>query len=311
MKSITLLPEQKTFFRQIADLAFVNPFGFERESADCRILNVAHGTLGLFQRAEKIQTLLTEYFQAIQPLSEFAINAFQGKNRDSMQYAWLFYQFHEFQDRFNRFIADQERAGDAAIVLPFAEELTGRILKAGFTESECANFVALFYQLHRGFHFINTSVTGRSRSIVELRMHLWNNIFTFDPHWYLDYLMGRMEDFSTLLLGATGSGKSMAARAIGYSGFIPYDLRKRRFQESFTRSFQAMNLAQFPASLLESELFGHKKGAFTGAIDNHQGLFSRCSANGAVFIDEIGEIDVPTQVKLLNVIQDRTFCPVG
>ncbi len=120
-----------------------------------------------------------------------------------------------------------------------------------------------------------------------------------------------MEDFSTLLLGATGTGKSLAAHTIGCSGFIPFDLKKRRFQESFTRSYQAINLSQYPASLLESELFGHKKGAFTGAIEQHQGLFARCSVYGAVFIDEIGDIDMPTQVKLLNVIQDRIFSPVG
>ena len=137
------------------------------------------------------------------------------------------------------------------------------------------------------------------------------NIFTFNPHWYLDYLLGRMEEFSTLLLGATGSGKSLVAHAIGCSGFIPFDVKRRRFQESFTRSFQSINLAQFPALLLESELFGHKKGAFTGAIENHPGLFARCSPFGAVFIDEIGDIDIPTQVKLLNVIQDRVFSPVG
>lgn len=120
-----------------------------------------------------------------------------------------------------------------------------------------------------------------------------------------------MEDFSTLLLGETGTGKSMIAQAIGSSGYIPFDLDRRSFRESFTGAFQAINLSQYPASLLESELFGHKKGAFTGAIDSHQGLFARCSSHGAVFIDEIGDIDLPTQVKLLTVIQDRVFSPVG
>ncbi len=306
-----LLPEQNTFFKQIADLAFANPFSREREQADCQLLNIAPNTLDLYQRSEKIQPLLFEHLQQLQPLNEFRITDFQGKTRETLIYAWLFYRFHEFQDRFNQFIINQAQAGDRSLELPFAGELSDCFLQAGFTENQCAKYIALFYQLHRGFYFINSSVSGDCPSIVELRMRLWNNIFTFNPHWYLDYLLGHMEDFSTLLLGATGSGKSLAAHAIGCSGFIPYEFKRRRFQESFTGSFLAINLAQFPASLLESELFGHKKGAFTGAIDNHPGVFARCSANGAVFIDEIGDIDIPTQVKLLNVIQDRTFSPVG
>jgi hypothetical protein len=256
-----LLPEQRDFFRQIADLAFVNPFSRERELADWRLLNRAPGGLDLSQRAEEIQPLLRERLQQLQPLSDFRITVYQGKVREIMEYAWLFYQFHEFQDRFNQFIVDQERAGDEPLELPFAAELTGCFQRAGFGDVACAKYIALFYQLQRGFYFINSSVSGDCPSIVELRMRLWNNIFTFNPHWYLDYLLGRMEEFSTLLLGATGSGKSLVARAIGCSGFIPFDLKRRRFQESFTRSFQAINLAQFPASLLESELFGHKKGA--------------------------------------------------
>ena len=306
-----LSPEQNDFFKQIADLAFVNPFGKEREEADCRLLNSAPNTLDLSQRSEKIQTLLRDRLQQLRPLSQFRIADYQDKTREIMEYAWLFYQFHEFQDRFNRFIVDQEQAGDESLELSFAAELIGCFQRAGFKDAECAKYCALFYQLHRGFYFINSSVSGDCPSIIELRMRLWNNIFTFNPRWYLAYLCGRMEEFSTLLLGSTGSGKSLVAHAIGCSGFIPFDMKRRCFQESFTRSFQAINLAQFPVSLLESELFGHKKGAFTGAIENHPGVFARCSANGAVFIDEIGDIDIPTQVKLLNVIQDRTFSPVG
>ena len=306
-----LNPEQRDFFNQVSTLAFVNPFSKEREQADCRLLNIAPNTLDIFQRNEKIQALLFTQLQKLQSLDKFLITNYQDKTREAMKFSWLFYQFHEFQTQFNQFIEDQSQAGDTPIELPFAKEIIHHFQQAGFTDSETEKYIALFYQLHRGFYFINSAISGDCHAIIQLRMRLWNNIFTFDPHWYLDYLCGKMEDFSTLLLGETGTGKSLVAHTIGCSGLIPFNLIKRRFQESFTRCFQAINLSQYPASLLESELFGHKKGAFTGAIDHHQGIFARCSTHGAVFIDEIGDIDIPTQVKLLNVIQDRIFSPVG
>ncbi len=306
-----LNPKQQDFFNQISNLAFVNPFSKEREQADCGLLNMKTGKLGLLQRTEIIQKLLQEQLQQLERGDGFQISQFQGKAHEIIKLAWLFYQYHEYQERFNKFIKEQNSLGDELIELPFADRLIKQFQEADFTELETKKFIALFYQLSRGFYFINSSISGDCSTIIELRMHLWNNIFTFNPQWYLKYLCGKMEDFSTLLLGETGTGKSLAAFAIGCSGFIPFDLAKRRFRESFTRSYQAMNLSQYPSSLLESELFGHKKGAFTGAIELHEGLFARCSAHGAVFIDEIGDIDMPIQVKLLNILQDRTFSPVG
>ncbi len=306
-----LLPEQLHFFTQVAGLAFVNPFSQKREQEDCALLNILPQTLDIYHRSEKIQLQLHAQFEQLQPLTEFRITAYQGKTQDIMKFSWLFYQFHEFQVEFNHFIDEQRKEGDKPIELPCAKELNHRFQLAGFTRLETEKFIALFYQLHRGFYFISTAILGDCPSIIELRVRLWHNIFTFNPQWYMDYLCGKMEDFSTLLLGATGTGKTLIAHTIGCSGFIPFDLSKSRFKESFTRSFQFINLSQYPSSLLESELFGHKKGAFTGAIEHHEGLFTRCSEYGAVFIDEIGDIDMPTQVKLLNVIQDRTFCPVG
>ena len=307
----TFNPEQQNFFNQIADLAFVNPFSKQREQADCNLLNIPVDTLDLFQRSDKIKALLFEQLQKLKGETTFQIKNYQGKTQETVKLAWLFYQYHDFQNSFNQFIINQSQSGDTPIELPFAKELCERFQQTGFLDPEIEKYIALFYQLHRGFYFINSAISGDCPAIIELRMRLWNNIFTFNPQWYLDYLCGKMEDFSTLLLGATGTGKSLAAHTIGCSGYIPYDLSKKRFKESFTSSYQAINLSQYPASLLESELFGHKKGAFTGAIEQHQGLFSRCSAHGAVFIDEIGDIDLPTQVKLLNVIQDRIFSPVG
>jgi DNA-binding NtrC family response regulator len=172
-------------------------------------------------------------------------------------------------------------------------------------------YVAIFYQTRRAFHFISQSLVGNSPCMKQLRKRLWDNIFTHDSRWYVRCFWNRMEDFSTLLLGETGTGKGAAAFALGRSGFIPYDPARRCFTESFTRAFVPINLSQYPESLIESELFGHRKGAFTGAVEKHDGVFSRCSPHGAIFLDEIGDVAVPIQIKLLQVLQQRTFSPVG
>lgn len=306
-----LSSEQRNFFAQIAALAFVNPFSRERAQAEWQAIDLAPRAVSVAERRQLLAERLDSRLLEISGQTGFDIRRYEGKVQETMHLAWLVKIFYTYQTRFDNFIQAQQQAGDKSLEMPFAREIVEEFERASFTRQQTAHYIALLFQLQRAFRFIDEAVSGNSDAMVEIRKRLWNNIFTVNPAWYLSYLCRRMEDFSLLLLGETGTGKSLVAKAVGCSGYIPFDPATRRFTESFTASFTAINLSQYSAGVLESELFGHKKGAFTGAIDNHSGLFAKCSRHGSVFIDEIGEIDIPIQVKLLNVLQDRVYSPVG
>ncbi|EQL41571.1 ATPase AAA, partial [Pseudomonas aeruginosa VRFPA03] len=127
------------------------------------------------------------------------------------------------------------------------------------------------------------SLVGTSRAIQQVRQMMQQVADT---------------DASVLILGESGTGKEVVARNLHYHS-------KRR-----EGPFVPVNCGAIPAELLESELFGHEKGAFTGAITSRAGRFELANG-GTLFLDEIGDMPLPMQVKLLRVLQERTFERVG
>lgn len=306
----SLSATDRDFFKSVHQASFTNPFSRNRIEIDRGIANVP-ATMPWDDAVEQAITRVSERLAELRVRTVSDLNSYDSNERELLRTALLFELYHQYRQPFDAFILKQLAAGDTPIPVPFAGTILPALSAIGLNDAAARRFLAIFYQIRRAFYFIERGLTGLSPAMQTLRLQLWNNIFTCNITWYEQHLWDRMEDFSTLLLGETGTGKGTAAAAIGRSGFIPFDDRKNCFSESFTRSFISINLSQYPESLLESELFGHKKGAFTGAIENHEGLFSRCSPHGSIFLDEIGDVSIPVQIKLLQVLQERTFTPVG
>jgi DNA-binding NtrC family response regulator len=176
---------------------------------------------------------------------------------------------------------------------------------------DAPHLFACFFQVRRAFHHIIESIVGSSLAAARLRAAVWQSIFTHDMRRYRRVLFEKMADFTTLVRGPSGTGKELVAKAIGLSRYIPFDAKTLTFTEDFTSSFYAINLSALPSTLIESALFGHRRGAFTGALQERQGWLEVCPPRGSVFLDEIGDLDAAIQVKLLRVLQTRTFQPLG
>ena len=136
-------------------------------------------------------------------------------------------------------------------------------------------------QLFKALHRIH--VVGKSPKMIEV----YRTIGTV-----------AMGDSTILITGESGTGKELIARAV-------HEASNRK-----EKPFVSINCSAFPETLLESELFGYMKGAFTGATSNKKGLFE-AAAGGSIFLDEIGDMTGAMQVKLLRVLQERCFRPLG
>jgi two-component system response regulator PilR (NtrC family) len=138
------------------------------------------------------------------------------------------------------------------------------------------------------------------RKLLEDRFGYGSMVGRSEPMLAVYDLMDRIKDtpVGVLIRGESGTGKELVARALHYES------------ERRDKPFRSINCGAIPENLIESELFGYQKGAFTGANKDHPGLF-RSADGGTLFLDEIGEMPLSTQVKVLRALQERRIRPVG
>jgi DNA-binding NtrC family response regulator len=182
----------------------------------------------------------------------------------------------------------------------------GRIATLGLLEPTDADPAALAARLGISFALVKPcdpkEVVALGRRLVE-RKRLQERTGIIGEHSSIHAVLLKIEQLahvsSTVLVeGESGTGKELVARAI-------HDLSARR-----GKPFIAVNCAALPETLLESELFGHEKGAFTGAAERRLGRFELADG-GTIFLDEVGDMPASTQVKLLRVLEEREFYRVG
>jgi hypothetical protein len=304
---LRLNEQDRRFFELVARATYANPFGHERAELDGEIADTRADDPKVMAR---LSVRLADRLSALAAQGRGELSKYSDDDRERLRAALSFHAFHRFLSEIDLHIANEERSKTPTRV-PYAASLFRELEKHGIRGAEAVRLLELFYQIRRAHCFIRERLVGLGSSMRRVREQLWNAVFTRDIRRYERHLWNRMEDFSLLILGETGTGKGQAALAVGASGFIAFDEKKNAFARCFTDSLISLNLSAFPETLIESELFGHKKGAFTGAIDNHEGALARVPAHGAILLDEIGEVKEALQIKLLRVLSERTFSEVG
>ena len=182
------------------------------------------------------------------------------------------------------------------------------------TALQAPHMFACYRQVQRAFQEIFFSIIGNSMPAARLRAAVWQSVFTHDPRRYRRGLYRKMADFPTLITGPSGTGKELVARAIASSRYVSFDASRYVFagpDGSGDTPLIPVNLAALSPTLIESELFGHRRGSFTGATGDRKGWLDSCPLTGSIFLDELGELDHAIQVKLLRVIETRRFSSVG
>jgi DNA-binding NtrC family response regulator len=313
----------------IAELCYTNPFSARRIELERRALGTA------FRDAQPVWNRASSRFEnpnlaALRERTGQLLHAAIGRIErgkapsasERRVYGELarYHLFDRFDDELSALIAAQlePRENGSAERVPFYKAFRAEVervygARGIFAErvQQAPHLFATSVQVRFAFAMIYQSILGTSASATQLRAATWQSIFTHDMRRYERALYAHMHQIPTLVLGPSGSGKELVARAVGLARYVPFDAAGQRFAGPLGDDFSALNLSAMAPTLIESELFGHRRGAFTGAIDERRGFFEQCGEHGSVFLDEIGELDHGVQVKLLRVLQSRQFQRVG
>src|SRR5262249_4180518 len=136
---------------------------------------------------------------------------------------------------------------------------------------DARHLFACFRQVQRAFERVFLDIIGGSMPAARLRAAVWQSIFTHDMRRYRRPLSARMGEFATLVTGPSGTGKEVVARAIAEARYVRFDESKLAFAGEDAPSFFPINIAALSPALVESELFGHRRGSFTGAVGDRIG----------------------------------------
>jgi transcriptional regulator with AAA-type ATPase domain len=303
---------ERTFLRAVSQLAYCNPFLPER-------IECERAALGSdFVEGEPVWSLPVDQPERpranawlivgrIEPLAEqlrIKLGAeIREEDRALYEDAVLHLLYHRYYSRI--------AAGQWICYRDFLADWRHFFRLEGVARHDPCHSFAWARQIQRAFDQIFCDIIGSSIPAAGLRASVWQSIFTHDMRRYRRTLYQRMGDFATLITGPSGAGKELAARAIAQSRYVPFDDRRLVFADGAASSFFPINISALSPTLVESELFGHRRGSFTGAIADRKGWLETCPALGSVFLDELGDLDPTIQVKLLRVIETRTFHPVG
>ena len=307
---------------EIHALAFMNPFGKERDDREGKIIARFGWTDAI---DEGSSTFTKEFNQVFHWVMVGERSLLEGKAKDfrsvlgaehmaSMAYFSLYHELvGELDDLIDSGVHDL--ALNRKLFRRIKEGITHRSSLVGGERSSLwgnpEHLFACFYQLRRAYLQLYREIVGSSDPMRDLRVRVWESVFTQDMLSYQQWMHQTVGRFPTLVLGPSGSGKEIVARAIGLSRFIPFDSKSNRFASNPKDSFRPVNLSALSETLIESELFGHRQGSFTGAIRDHAGIFETAGDFGTVFLDEIGEVPKSIQVKLLRLLQSGEFQPIG
>ncbi|HLY20036.1 MAG TPA: sigma 54-interacting transcriptional regulator [Bryobacteraceae bacterium] len=322
-----LTPQHRAFLHAVSQLAYANPFLPERVEFERAALGDAFiaGEPVWSQHVrdpEEPRANVWRIVERLEPLAE-QLQARLRQGADASEADLLAYEdvvLHLLYQRYYRHFFDAAFGpaaahGDAGrwrfynnFLADWRHFFQIEALRLP-TNHDPRHTFACFRQIQRAFEQVFRDIIGSSMPAAMLRASIWQSIFTHDIRRYRRTLYARMGEFATLITGPSGTGKELVARAIAQSRYVPFDERRLSFDDEL--AFFPINISALSPTLVESELFGHRRGAFTGAVADRKGWLETCPELGSVFLDELGDLDPAIQVKLLRVIETRTFYPVG